>query len=88
MSEKQTNDPQTSKSKFWVTRLLEWIERNKIIRKVAVFWIMWLITVVVLNVTDPSVLRDVNGAVATIATGVIGIFSYAMDKLIQGDREE
>ena len=88
MSEKQTNDQQTSKNKFWVTRLLEWIERNKIIRKAAIIWIVWLITVVILNVTEPSVLKDVNGAVATIVTGVIGIFSYAMDKLIQGDREE
>ena len=83
-----TNDQQTTKSKSWPTRLLEWAERNKVIRKVAIFWIMWLITVVVLNVTEPSVLKDVNGAVATIVTGVIGIFSYAMDKLIKGDREE
>jgi hypothetical protein len=49
---------------------------------------MWLITVVVLNVTEPSVLKDVNAAVATIVTGVIGIFSYVMDKLIKEDREE
>ena len=83
-----TKEQQTHKNKSWVTRLLEWAERNKLIRKVAIFWIMWLITVVVLNVTEPSVLKDVNGAVATIVTGVIGIFSYAMDKLIEGDREE
>lgn len=82
------NEQQTRKNKSWVTRLLEWAERNKIIRKVAIFWIMWLITVVVLNVTEPSILKDVNAAVATIVTGVIGIFSYAMDRLIRGDRED
>lgn len=82
------NEQQIHKNKSWVTRLLEWAERNKIIRKVTIFWIMWLITVVVLNVTEPSVLKDVNAAVATIVTGVIGIFSYAMDRLIRGDRED
>ena len=82
------NEQQVHMSKSWVTRLLEWAERNKIIRKITIFWIMWLITVVVLNVTEPTVLKDVNGAVATIVTGVIGIFSYAMDRLIRGDRED
>ena len=88
MNDQDTKDHQTIQNKSWITRVLEWAERNKVIRKVAIFWIMWLITVVVLNVTEPSVLKDVNGAVATIVTGVIGIFSYAMDKLIKGDREE
>lgn len=82
------NEQQTHKNKSWVTRLLEWAERNKIIRKVTIFWIMWLITVVVLNVTEPSVLKDVNAAVATIVTGVIGIFSLAMNSLIKGDKED
>lgn len=88
MNENTTNDPQTSKNKFWLTRLLEWIERNKIIRKAAIVWIVWLITVVVLNTTDPMVLDKVNAAVATIVTAVIGIFSVVMKALIQGDREE
>jgi len=79
---------QKTPNKFWVTRLLEWAERNKLIRKMAIFWIAWLITVVVLNTTNPSVLKDVNAAVATIVTGVIGIFSIVMKALIQGDREE
>ena len=83
-----TNDPQTTKNKFWITRLLEWMERNKIIRKAAIIWIVWLITVVVLNTTDPMVLDRVNAAVATIVTAVIGIFSVVMKALIQGDREE
>ncbi len=83
-----TNDPQTTKNKFWITRLLEWMERNKVIRKAAIIWIVWLITVVVLNTTDPMVLDKVNAAVATIVTAVIGIFSVVMKALIQGDREE
>lgn len=79
---------QKTPNKLWVTRLLEWAERNKLIRKMAIFWIAWLITVVVLNTTNPAVLKDVNAAVATIVTGVIGIFSVVMKALIQGDREE
>jgi len=82
------NDPETDQNKSKFTLLLEWAERNKVIRKIAIFWIMCLITIVVLNVTDPTVLKDVNGAVSSIVVAVIGIFSYAMDKLIQGDREE
>ena len=82
-----TSAQQTIKRNRWPSRLLEWTERHKMIRKIAIFWIMWLITVVVLNVTDPSVLKDVNPSVATIVTGVIGIFSYVMDKLIKGDKE-
>jgi len=83
------NDQETNPiRKWWPTKFLEWAERNKIIRKLAILWVAWLITIVVLNVTDPSVLKDVNAAVATIVTGVIGIFSYVMDKLIKGDREE
>tara|TARA_Y100000593_G_scaffold94032_1_gene191191 strand:- start:7653 stop:7847 length:195 start_codon:yes stop_codon:yes gene_type:complete len=64
------------------------MERNKVIRKAAIIWIVWLITVVVLNTTDPMVLDKVNAAVATIVTAVIGIFSVVMKALIQGDREE
>lgn len=82
-----TNAQQTIKHNHWPSRLLEWAERHKLVRKIAIFWIMWLITVVVLNVTDPSVLKDVNPSVATIVTGVIGIFTYVMDKLIKGDKE-
>jgi len=70
-----------------LTKLVRWFEENKIIRKLAIFWIVWLITVVVLNTTDPLVLKDISGAVATIVMGVIGIFSVVMKALIQGDNE-
>lgn len=71
-----------------ITQFVKWMEENRIIRKLAVFWTAWLITVVVLNTTDPLILKDVNAAVATIVTAVIGIFSVVMKALIQGDKEE
>lgn len=70
-----------------ITKLIHWIEVNKLIRKACVFWVVWLITVVVLNTTDPSVLKDVNGSVALIVTSVIGMFSVVLTALIKGDKE-
>lgn len=49
------------------------VNEQKLIRRLALLWAIWLITVVVLRVTEPSVLKDVNGATATIVTAVIGI---------------
>lgn len=51
------------------------INEHKLIRRMVLLWACWLITVVVLRVTEPSVLQHVNGAVATIATAVIGILA-------------
>lgn len=70
-----------------ITKFIHWIEVNKLIRKACVFWVVWLITVVVLNTTDPSVLKDVNGSVALIVTSVIGMFSVVLTALIKGDKE-
>lgn len=71
----------------WFTRLIRWTEENKIIRKMCVLWVVWLITVVVLNTTDPVVLKDVNSAVASIVIAVIGMFSIVLNALIKGDSE-
>jgi len=70
-----------------ITRFVKWAEENKIIRKMCVLWVVWFITTVVLNTTDPVVLKDVNSAVATIVVAVIGLFSIVLNALIKGDSE-
>jgi len=70
-----------------ITRFVKWAEENKIIRKMCVLWVAWLITIVVLNTTDPVVLKDVNSAVASIVIAVIGMFSIVLNALIKGDSE-
>lgn len=46
---------------------------NKFARRAVLGWACWLITVVVLRVTEPEVLHLVNGHVAIIVTAVIGM---------------
>lgn len=70
-----------------ITRFVKWTEENRIIRKMCVLWVVWFITTVVLNTTDPEVLKDVNSAVATIVIAVIGLFSIVLNALIKGDSE-
>lgn len=48
---------------------------HKFVRRATLAWACWLITVVVLRVTDPEVLQHVNAAVATIVSAVIGILA-------------
>ena len=56
----------------WLTSL---VEEHKLFRRATLAWACWLITVVVLRVTEPHTLEHVNGAVATVVTGVIGILA-------------
>ena len=44
-------------------------EEHKLARRFALFWAMWLITVVVLRVTQPSLLAQLGG---TAAVGIVG----------------
>jgi hypothetical protein len=53
----------------------DWIENHKLVRRLTLGWALWLITVVILRVTDPEVMEHVNGPMATIVTGVIGILA-------------
>lgn len=48
---------------------------HKLVRRLTLAWACWLITVVVLRVTDHAVLEHINGATATVVTGVIGILA-------------
>lgn len=56
----------------WLDALFE---RHKFVRRAALAWACWLITVVVLRVTDPAVFVQVNAAGATIVTAVVGILT-------------
>jgi hypothetical protein len=48
---------------------------HKFVRRVTLAWACWLITIVVLRVTEPEVLEHVDGGVATVVTAVIGILA-------------
>ena len=50
-------------------------EEHKAVRRLTLLWAIWLITVVVLRVTQPEVLANVTGPVATVVTAVIGILT-------------
>lgn len=56
----------------WISNLFE---KHKFVRRAALAWACWLITVVVLRVTEASVIVGMTGAGATIVTGVIGILA-------------
>jgi hypothetical protein len=51
------------------------VEKHRLVRRLLLVWAAWLITVVVLRVTEPEVLEHVNGPVATVVTGVLGILA-------------
>lgn len=57
--------------------MMKLIERlfneHKFARRFALFWAIWLITLVVLRVTEK--VTEINGHVATIVLGVIGILA-------------
>lgn len=56
----------------WLDKL---VNEQKLFRRLVLIWACWLITVVVLRVTDPAVIPHVTAAVATVVTGVIGILA-------------
>lgn len=59
--------------------MLAWLDRlfNKhmLFRRMTLIWACWLITVVVLRVTEPAVLEKVTASVASVVAGVIGILA-------------
>lgn len=50
-------------------------EEHKAARRVTLFWAIWLISVVVLRVTDPEVIPTITAAAATVITAIIGILT-------------
>lgn len=73
---------------FWsvVTVLFE---EHKLARRLALFWSMWLITVVVLRTTVPEVLIALGGAAAaTIVGAVVGILATVLGFYLKSRERE
>ena len=49
--------------------------KQRLFRRLVLFWACWLITVVALRATDPDVLKTVTTAGGVIVTGVVGILT-------------
>lgn len=68
----------------WIDALFE---RHKFVRRATLAWACWLITVVVLRATEPSVFSEATGAGATIVTAVIGMLATVIG-LYQWSRDK
>ncbi len=56
----------------WFSRLFE---EHKFARRATLLWACWLITVVVLRVTEREVIMGISTAGSVVVTGVIGILA-------------
>lgn len=56
----------------WLSDLFE---KHKFVRRATLAWACWLITVVVLRVTEPEIITTVGAAGATVFSAVVGILS-------------
>lgn len=65
-------------------KMILFTEKHRLIRKATLLWAVWLITY---TVTTSLSLTEINGAVATINTAVIGILSVVIKFLVDGDKE-
>lgn len=55
---------------------MSFLEDHKVMRRVALIWACWLITIVVLRVTEPYVIVSLGGTAAgTIVVSVVGILA-------------
>lgn len=50
-------------------------EEHKAARRISLFWAIWLISVVVLRVTEPTVIVGITAAGATVVGSVVGILA-------------
>jgi len=62
--------------------MADWFDRffnkNKGMRRIVVVWAMWLITVVILRVTEMEALAKITAPVASVVASVIGILATAI----------
>lgn len=56
----------------WLSSLFE---KHKFARRATLVWACWLITVVVLRVTEKEVIIGLSASGVTVVTGVIGILA-------------
>ena len=50
-------------------------EEYKAARRLTLFWCLWLISVVVLRITEPEIILGITAAGATVVTAIIGILT-------------
>ena len=65
--------------------LWDFIDTRKIVRRIALLWAIWLITVVALKASE--VLTEITAAGATVVTAVIGILTVVIG-LYQSHRHD
>jgi hypothetical protein len=51
------------------------LEDYKLVRRCTLIWACWLITDVVIRVTQPDIITNLTGPGATVVTAVIGILA-------------
>jgi small neutral amino acid transporter SnatA (MarC family) len=56
----------------WIDRLFN---KHKMVRRLIIFWVCWIITVTVLRVTEAEVITKISAAGATVVTAVIGLLA-------------
>lgn len=56
----------------WLNRL---VNQQRLFRRLVLIWAVWLVTHVVLTVTEPSVLTKITSPGATVVVAVIGILA-------------
>lgn len=50
-------------------------ERHKLVRRITLAWACWLISIVVLRVSDPGTIVQIGAAGASVVTAVLGILA-------------
>lgn len=68
--------------------LHKFFNQHKGMRRLCLFWAMWLTTIAVLRVTDPAVITAVPVAAATILTAIIGLVGTMIHFYNQGRHKE
>lgn len=61
-----------------MSALDRFFNQHKGMRRLLLVWVCWLITVVVLRVTDIEALPHVTGPVATVVTAVLGLLTVVI----------
>lgn len=54
---------------------MTFLDKHKVIRRLALVWACAIITIVLLRVTEPEIITNIGAAGATIVTAVIGMLA-------------
>lgn len=73
---------------FWAT-LAVLFEDHKLARRMMLFWVIWICSVVVLRATRPEVLVQLGGTAAgIIVTGVLGLLGTVITFYLKSRERE